>query len=85
MPPNETLSEPKSRTAEKVSSARLIAEGGMVSVACWVPLSFSASVNVMVPAVAPVWNAMLGWPPMVAVVSPGETLTVATRSGPDRN
>ena len=45
----------------------------------------SVSVNVMVPAVVPVWNAMLDWPPIVAAVSPMAMLTVAMRRGPDRN
>ncbi len=39
----------------------------------------------MVPAVAPVWKVMLGWPPIMAEVSPGEMLTEAIRCGPERN
>ncbi len=39
----------------------------------------------IVPAVVPVWNAMLDSPPMVVEVAPMATFTVATRKGLDRN
>ncbi len=72
------MTPPKSRML--VALAKLTGAGPMVKLACaaGVEFPFRVKVNVMVPAVAPVWNARSDWPPSnMAVVSPGEIGTVA--------
>src|ERR1700722_455276 len=71
------------RTAPGVS--RMMGAGGMVKLICCGGVLGMVSVNTMVPAVLPVWKAMLDCVPNMATVSPGEIVTVAERVGPERN